>query len=102
MVGNKLVQLSIASNSNFSPARVHEICENAWYSFKNQVRILYHHLGVDFIPLNWSKAKATEHFIKGLAEGKFIWLVFGDNESDLEMTKNLKNVKFFSTKKKCI
>ncbi|MHA2250943.1 MAG: HAD-IIB family hydrolase [Candidatus Kariarchaeaceae archaeon] len=94
---NKFVQLSIAGNENVSPELVHQLTDKAWDDYKNKVRILQHHLGVDVIPLNWSKSKAVEHFIENFSEDSYHWIVFGDNISDKEMGNVLTFWEFVST-----
>jgi len=97
-IETKHVQLSIAANTGISPDKVHQLCQTSWSKFQDQVRILYHHLGVDVIPRNWSKKEATRHFIADLDQSQFQWVVFGDNESDQEMMEGLDQVEFVSTK----
>lgn len=97
-VEQKHIQLSIAANSDVSTEQLHDLVRSAWKE-KNSARVLFHHLGVDVIPKQWSKARATEHFIRDLEEEQYDWYVFGDNESDREMVKGLSSVTFVSTTK---
>lgn len=95
-VEDKHIQLSIAANSNITPNKVHDLVQSAWED-EDKGRILYHHLGVDVLPHNWSKSKATTHFINNLEEDEYEWYVFGDNASDREMQHGLSSSTFIST-----
>ena len=98
-IENKHIQLSIAGNRDFSTKELHMLVDIAWNDMYDQARILHHHLGVDVVPTNWSKAMATKHFIQTLDEENYQWYVFGDNQSDKEMIKGLSNCDFVETKK---
>jgi len=98
-VEEKHIQLSIAANRQVPTSQVHQIARQAWQGFEQDARILYHHLGVDVIPANWSKAEATRHFTRQLAEADYHWYVFGDNTSDQEMLQGLTHAEFISTTK---
>ncbi len=97
-VEDKHIQLSIAENIKVPTTEVHRLCNKAWQPIKDKVRILYHHLGIDVIPLSWSKKMATAHFVQDLNEEKYTWYVFGDNESDKEMIQGLTTTQFVSTR----
>ncbi|MFX1252279.1 MAG: hypothetical protein ACFFCZ_11795 [Promethearchaeota archaeon] len=99
---NKIIQLSIAAGRKISASKVHEITLSAWKDFSTLARFLPHHLGIDVVPVGWSKSKATENFISTLdhAESSYQWFVLGDNESDREMTIGLSQVTFVDTKKR--
>ncbi len=99
---NKIIQLSIAAGRKVNASKVHEITLSAWKDFSALARFLPHHLGIDVIPVGWSKSKATENFISTLdrAESSYQWFVLGDNESDREMTAGLSQVTFIDTKKR--
>jgi HAD superfamily hydrolase (TIGR01484 family) len=96
---NKLIQLSVTAGKNVPPSKLHEITFAAWKDFLGRARFLPHRFGIDVIPLGWSKAKATAHFISTLEPGEstYQWFVLGDSESDREMTKGLSCVHFVST-----
>jgi len=99
---NKLIQLSVTAGKNITPSKLHEITLAAWKDFLGCARFLPHRFGIDVIPLGWSKAKATEHFVSTLEHGEstYQWFVLGDNESDREMTKGLTRVNFVNTHQK--
>jgi HAD superfamily hydrolase (TIGR01484 family) len=96
---NKLIQLSVTAGKNTTPSKLHEITLAAWKDFLGCARFLPHRFGIDVIPLGWSKAKATEHFVTTLEPGEstYQWFILGDNESDREMTKGLTHVDFVNT-----
>jgi HAD superfamily hydrolase (TIGR01484 family) len=96
-IENKHVQISLASNTKVTPSEVQELTANALAEYQEQIRILNHHLGVDVIPQDWSKAMATHQFIERIDQSQFEWWVFGDNESDREMMIGLDHTQFFST-----
>ena len=99
-VEDKKVMLSIASNTKISTKLVHKIITKLDEHLKTHVRIIYHHLGVDILPIGWSKAKAAVH-VNNLIKNKETinkWYVFGDNVSDKEMCQPFDQVKFINTK----
>jgi HAD superfamily hydrolase (TIGR01484 family) len=99
-IEEKKVMLSLGANIRISPKKIHNLIMDISRELKDKVRIINHHLGVDILPLGWSKANAAENFIEQI---KFFgeikkWFIFGDNTSDEEMCKPLENFDFINTK----
>jgi hydroxymethylpyrimidine pyrophosphatase-like HAD family hydrolase len=99
-IEEKKIMLSLGANTHISPDQVHNLIMQISFNLRNKVRIINHHLGGDILPLGWSKANATENFIEQVKLFGEIkkWYVFGDNKSDEEMCKPLKNFEFINTK----
>ncbi|OLS21538.1 MAG: hypothetical protein HeimC3_35220 [Candidatus Heimdallarchaeota archaeon LC_3] len=99
-IEDKNVMMSIASNTKISTFKVHEIINKIDKQLKEHVRIIFHHLGADILPVGWSKAKAAEYFNNQVKNKENInkWYVFGDNISDKEMCKPFDDVSFINTK----
>lgn len=99
-IEDKDAMLSIAANKNISTEEVHTIVRELSSAIKADVRIIYHHLGVDILPIGWSKSKAAYKCKELLDyENKVdLWYVFGDNTSDKEMCIPFDKVLFIDTK----
>lgn len=92
--------ISILSNTNISTETVHNLVELSVQDFKDDIRILKHHLGIDILPKGWGKEQAAiqAYFLLDPKKEIHDWFVFGDNESDREMCKPLSIATFVDTK----
>jgi hydroxymethylpyrimidine pyrophosphatase-like HAD family hydrolase len=99
-IEEKKIMLSLAANLRISPKRAHIVVKSVNSDLREHLRIIYHHLGVDILPLGWSKEKASDHFNKKVNTNGGItkWYVFGDNISDEEMCKPLRHFEYINTR----
>ena len=99
-VEKKEGMISIGFNKLVSVKKVQQIVEESVDSYKDDIRVIKHHLGCDILPKGWGKEQAAIESLKLLDPEKQVeqWYVFGDNESDKEMCKPFSNVTFIDTK----
>jgi len=88
---DKLAMISIVTtNENPNPTPIQRIVDEViqQLQLQNEIKIGYHHLGVDILPRDTSKRTAANH-AQGILDPKNAinkWICFGDNISDKEMT----------------
>lgn len=99
-VEDKHAILSVAENTAVSKEQAHSLADRLPPELLQQVRVVKHHLGVDFLPQGWSKEQGARQALELLDPQRLVerWVVFGDNPSDREMCLAFEEATFVDTK----